>query len=762
MRKRLIYGLMLLFMMVSMLSAGIASVIKTKGDVKLLPAGSFDLLTVEVGTQLENGDVIQTASDGFAVIMFNDDKTLLKLRENAQITLNDETPSRTVEMDKGESLFEVTPGALKEFRVQTPVSVASVKGTKFWVVCQENEDRIFTTEGTVEVFNTLSGQTGTVTRGQVCINTTVGDMQIRNYSASELPDESVFNSMMEEPVQEDTPQKEPEEETEPVDRSETTITPAQPITTPQMEETTEMPVETGEEEAEPEKQPEDGEGKNYGVGLGVGSVTINGKLYNQIAARPTLQLGKLGVGLDVVLYIDSEGNILEDNWNSMDDVLDKIYFLSWGFMEDPFYVRLGGLDQVTMANGLIVSGYTNMLEYPEVKRLGTYLKFRTGKIGFNGFIADWNELGGETLIPGLLGGRVSYNTKLILPVSVGLSVISDVNPYNAFDRDRDDDGYSDLMDMFPDDSETYRDTDGDGLADNRDVDPAGTGGWYYDSNLNMTPSEINALDKYFKSLGYTNGPDSTSTLMEVPTISKLMDDHPTIYSIGADVTVPVLNMSFLNLNVYSEAAILGYTGGTVDKMAFGAAPLGVAANIIKIIDARVEYRWAQENFRYNFFDRNYDINRVYVQRDSLGNIVPKTKFDRILNDSIPGVQGIYGAAGVKLFNVAYAQASYMHMVSKDQDEVRSFNAQAGIQKGLVPKLSELSAYYIRNNDPNPFKFKDPSENTIWGYRVGAEVSPGVSIIWNFMTTYRDKNGDGIIQPKEESLKITTIETGITL
>lgn len=764
MGKRLIHACMLLFMTVSILSAGIASVIKIKGDVKLLPAGSFDLLTVEIGTQLENGDVVQTASDGFAVIMFNDDKTLLKIREDVQITLNDEASSRTVKMDKGESLFEVNPGSLKDFKVQTPVSVASVKGTKFWVACRENEDRIFTTEGTVEVFNTLSGQTGTVTRGQVCINRVSGDMQVRNYSASELPDDSVFDTMMEEPAEEAIPEEEPEQQPETEDRSETTITPTQPITAPEQQPTPELPAETDEEISEPTvEEPEEKEGdKNYGIGLGVGSVTINGKLYNQIAARPTLQLGKLGVGLDVALYIDSDGNILEDNWNSLDDILDKIYYLSWGFLSDPFYVRLGGLEQVTMANGIAVSGYTNMLEYPEVKRLGTYLHFQTGKIGFNGFIADWNELGGETMTPGLLGGRVSYNTKLILPVSVGLSIVSDVNPYNSFDRDRDDDGYSDLMDMFPDDGETYRDTDGDGLADNRDVDPAGTGGWYYDTDLNLSPVEINALDKYFRALGYINGPDSTSELMSMPTISDLMDNHPTVYSVGGDVTVPILSKSFLSLSVYSEAAILGYTGGTVDKMTFGASPLGVAANIIKIIDARVEYRWAQENFRYNFFDRNYDINRVYVQRDSLGNVVPKTKFDRILKDSIPSVQGIYGSAGVKLFNVAYAQASYMHMVSKEKDEVRSFNAQAGVQKGLVPKLSELSAYYIRNNDPNPFLFKDPSENTIWGYRIGAEVSPGVSIIWNFMTTYRDKNGDGTIQPKEESLKITTIETGITL
>ncbi|MDD3807610.1 MAG: hypothetical protein PHE86_06225, partial [Candidatus Marinimicrobia bacterium] len=615
---------------------------------------------------------------------------------------------------------------------------------------------------TVEVRNILSGLTGTVLQGQVCITTIGGDIQVRYFQSSELPDESVFDSMLEEPEVEPAPQEEPEVEPapqeepiqieKPIDRTEKAVTPAEPIVSPE--------VKPEEEEKEEEEEPLKKE-RDYGVGLGIGSVTINGKIYNQFAARPTLQMGKFGVGLDIALYIDNEGNILEDNWNSWDDILDKIYFLSWGFQEDPFYIRVGGLDQVTIANGLVVSGYTNMLEYPEFKRLGTYVKFRTGKFGFNGFISDWNELGGESIAPGLLGGRLSYNIKLVLPISLGVSLVTDINPYNAFDRDRDKDGYSDLMDMFPDDKDAYRDTDGDGIPDNRDVDPAGTGGWYYDPTMNLSPSEIQALDKYFKALGYTNGPDSTSILMGMPTISDLMDDHPTVYSIGADVTIPVVNKSYLNLNVYSEAAILGYAGGPVEKATFGAAPIGLAANIIKMIDARVEYRWAQENFRYNFFDRNYDINRVYIERDAQGNIIPRTKFDKILDENIPSVQGIYGAAGVKILNVAYGQASYMHMVSKDKDKIRSFNAEAGLQKGLVPKISDLSAYYIRNNDPNPFLFKEPSENTIWGYRIGAEVSPGVSIVWNFMTTYRDKNGDGIIQTKEEALKITTIETGIT-
>jgi len=758
MGKKLMYLIMLLLITFSYMFGGIASVIKVKGDVKLLPAGSFEMFSMEIGSQLENGDVIQTAQDGFAIIMYNDDKTLLKLRENVQITMNDAPASRTLKVDKGQTLFEVSTQKIKDFKVQTPVSVASVKGTKFWVDCQGNTDRIYTTDGVVDVFNTLSGETGTLTAGQMCVSTVSGDMQVRNYSPSELPSENAFNEMLQEPIDESLPEEEPEPQPQLQPQQQpqpsSVETSAQPVTVPEAEEAVETPEV-------PEEEPKDKGDKPYGMGLGVGSVTIDGKLYNQIAARPTFKMGKLGVGLDIVIYVDGEGGILEDNWNSLDDILDKIYFISWGALSDPFYVRVGGLDQITMANGLIVSGYTNMLEYPDMKRLGTHLKVQRNKIGFTGFIADWNELGGEKMTPGLIGGRLSYNTKIILPISFGLSVISDVNPYNAFDRDRDGDGYSDLMDMFPDDPGAYRDTDGDGIPDNRDVDPAGSGGWYYDTSLGFSPAVLNELDKYFQNLGYTGGPDSTSILMGMPTISQMMNDHPTVYSVGADVTVPILSMSFLSLNVYSEAALLGYTGGKVDKTTFGASPLGVSANIIKIIDAKVEYRWAQEYFRFNFFDRNYDFNRVYVERDSLGNVVARTKFDKILDENIPSAQGIYGAAGVSLFNVAFIQSSYMHMISKDKNEVRSFSAQAGIQKGLVPKISDASAYYIRNNDKNPFQFKKPSENTIWGYKLGLEVSPGVSLIWNFMTTYRDKDGDGIIDPKNESLKITTIETGFT-
>ena len=46
-------------------------------------------------------------------------------------------------------------------------------------------------------------------------------------------------------------------------------------------------------------------------------------------------------------------------------------------------------------------------------------------------------------------------------------------------------------------------------------------------------------------------------------------------------------------------------------------------------------------------------------------------------------------------------------------------------------------------------------NTVLGYRLGYEVSEGVSVIWDFRQFYRD---DGTGTDKLEPVKQTTIET----
>ena len=115
--------------------------------------------------------------------------------------------------------------------------------------------------------------------------------------------------------------------------------------------------------------------------------------------------------------------------------------------------------------------------------------------------------------------------------------------------------------------------------------------------------------------------------------------------------------------------------------------------------------------------------------------------------------GLFGSANLNLFNLANFVASYANMTTDDTLEFKSFNALVTLNTDNIPKLSSAMAFYQRNNDENPFDFKNPSENTVMGYRVGYELSKGVSLVWEYREFYRD-DGTGTLQP----IKQTTIET----
>lgn len=507
----------------------------------------------------------------------------------------------------------------------------------------------------------------------------------------------------------------------------------------------------------------------FEAGLGIGAVTINGELYNQIAFRPTFTIGKLSMGLDLAVYLNGEGKISKHNWDEFEDYLNVLYYMSWATKYDPFYIRVGGLDQVTFINGISIDRYTNMLEYPAKKRFGTefaitnrYKDERGLAIGFYGFIADWTEIGGVSHLPGLLGGRFALGGFL----EFGLSAVADLNPYNAFKEDTDADGYADLMDMFPNNEKFYVDTDNDGIADAADLDINGNNLWEYTPVPGLT-SEI--LDNYINPMfPQYDGYESIDTVNSfyIPSIDTLMEEHPSVFSASADITVPIIRRSGFSIDFYSVAAILSYLDGntafldlTKDDIFLGTSPFGVAFNVSNFLTAKLEYRWAQEKFQYGFFDKNYDLNRVYFIQSENEGFVAKTKFDQLLELNLPQSQGYYGAIGINIMNFFTLDCNYMSMTSKNGDVLQTFQIEAGVPPETIPLVSEISAYYHRNNDPNPWDFKHPSERTLMGASIGMDLGGGVSIVYNYMRTYRDMNGDGAIMPKEEAVTVMNVETG---
>ena len=106
-----------------------------------------------------------------------------------------------------------------------------------------------------------------------------------------------------------------------------------------------------------------------------GAVTIDGKLWNQIALRPIIPFGKLSVALDLVLYIDQDGNIYDEGWdfssgeNVKNTIVDKIYYVRYGSRWSKNYFKVGALDNVTMGYGVLLNNYCNTLLYPQVRKV---------------------------------------------------------------------------------------------------------------------------------------------------------------------------------------------------------------------------------------------------------------------------------------------------------------------------------------------------------------------------------------------------------
>ena len=115
-----------------------------------------------------------------------------------------------------------------------------------------------------------------------------------------------------------------------------------------------------------------------------GTVTMDGKIWNQLAFRPEIPFGKFGLVLDIVFYFDENGNLHKDEWDFSsgksikNTLIDKIYYLHYGHPGDPIYGKIGALDQVQLGYGILVDGYSNSIEYPQVRKTGLEFEYSKG------------------------------------------------------------------------------------------------------------------------------------------------------------------------------------------------------------------------------------------------------------------------------------------------------------------------------------------------------------------------------------------------
>ncbi|MBD3225748.1 MAG: hypothetical protein GF313_13550 [Caldithrix sp.] len=151
----------------------IAVIIKAKGESSIDRSSESKKQTIKLGMRLFHGDKIQTGKKGFVALKFVDDGSLVRVRSNSSLSIEGEEEEKSIVknilMEFG-SIFSRITKKRSEFRVTTPTSVASVKGTAFWTVQEfKGATRYFGEEGVVEISNESGsallkeGETGIVT-----------------------------------------------------------------------------------------------------------------------------------------------------------------------------------------------------------------------------------------------------------------------------------------------------------------------------------------------------------------------------------------------------------------------------------------------------------------------------------------------------------------------------------------------------------------------------------------------------------------------
>ena len=492
-----------------------------------------------------------------------------------------------------------------------------------------------------------------------------------------------------------------------------------------------------------------------------GTVTIDGKIWNQIALRPILPFGKVTVALDLVFYIDQGGNIHKDEWDfsssekSKNAILDKIYYIKYGNRLDPFYLKVGALDWIRMGQGILVDGYSNSILYPQVRKVGLETSVDFSSIKLYAFTNDFKENFGLT------GVRASRN--LLSKVNIGASIVMDRDQYLGL-VDSDDDGRPDVVDDFPGNSKYWTDTDGDGIPDNSDLelDVDGDGitdvldsesvpGWYgevdsLDKDIILKPEPLNTSNKSLAIQGY-----------------------------AVDAILPIMKNDGMAVSLYSQFAVLiGKTKNPITKkdttLGTGFIPFGLSATFGPAI-FNFEYRVVPHGrFEFGYWDRSYELERATFSVDNSlgiynsGAIIAKSnKLGKYGKQ-----KGYFSSITFKLGSYLGASASYQNLLGDQWSESnnqfiteknQSFTATLGLKKP-ISKIQSAQWYYQQRNVPNPFDF-EYSENTILGYKVGLSLGNGMILSYNFRKSFQDLNGDGEISGENEIINMTNVETSFT-
>jgi hypothetical protein len=487
------------------------------------------------------------------------------------------------------------------------------------------------------------------------------------------------------------------------------------------------------------------------LGLEIGSINVpdpdgSGKTltYAKAILQPTFTFGKLKMALYLpVIYQGDMFNSRDwyrpsgnDEWSfgrdqtglynqiadASRDVLLKIKYIEYGKQRDPFFVKVGNLDDITIGHGLIMRNFANDADFPAVRHIGLNFGLDGGGGGFEAMVSDVapDIVGGTITPPDIMGARLYIRPIPGFRAALGVSAIVDLNPARDF------------FDPF---------------------NPA-----FHGPDAAGNPIFLNPgidLDLPFVETDYLGLIVFADGAVLMPYFRTVPTDTP-----YAGISGGFATKAFLDTSAKMPLKNWGAAAGILGNL------------IIPDFTYRLQYQLFTGSFRPERFDSAYERNRGAYVLDTLNNLINSTSLDTYN-------MGIYGEAGFKLNRIFALNLGYFwpwHFASNGgyvgDPNNDHFIARFSLEKGVIPvvKISG-SVSYERTGLVGTIQSSGVSgalfdAHTVVSAQVNYPVSPlmDVSLLYTVVAA-RDSHGNLIYPPGSiipQTNNTLSIETQIHL
>jgi hypothetical protein len=383
------------------------------------------------------------------------------------------------------------------------------------------------------------------------------------------------------------------------------------------------------------------------------------------------------------------------------DSLLKFKYVEYGEQRDPFFFKLGNLEDVTIGQGILMRDFANDTDFPAIRRVGVNVGADFGSGGFEAMVSDAapDIVDGTVYPPDLLAGRWYAKPIPGYPGEMGFSAIVDLDPARDF--------------YDPNTGATGPAAAGNPIFINPGLD------------LDLPFLETDAFGLVFFTEGAVMLPYFSSTTP----------------------TYPWITQGFATAAIYSPSS-------SVQVKNWGASA-GLFGNLItQDFTWRLEYRYFTGVFQPQLYDSGYERTRSAYVLNVLNYLQdPSNPIYNNIN------MGIYGESGFKLNKVFTLRVGYFWPWTinqssgtwgPDPNNPDHFFASFEVEKGAIPAANiwgavsyERTSLFVGNSVPLSFNDALFNANTDITAQINYSVSPlmDVSLIYTITPVL---NADGTL------------------